>query len=258
MDTQLLKENLVEDLETLKLHTMANICVSRAEEAAEKGISYIEFLADLVSEERQHQNEKRIERMRKAAKLPYHKTLNQFDFSAQPSIDEKRIRQLSMLAFIEEHTTVSFLGPPGVGKTHLSVSLALLAIEAGYSTLFTTWSDFAETIRLAIAKNRLSKALSVYTRPRLLVIDEIGYLPVDKQTATHFFNVVSRRYERGAMILTSNKRYIDWGDIFGDQALASAILDRLLHHSVTIAINGDSYRLKEKRLAGLVEPRHQG
>ena len=126
-----------------------------------------------------------------------------------------------------------------------------MAIDAGYSTLFTTWTDLSDTVKAALGTDRLPKVMSVYTRPKLLVVDEIGYIPADHKTATQFFRIVADRYEKGAMILTSNKGYAEWGTIFGDQALASAILDRLLHHSTTISIRGESYRLKEKRKAGL-------
>lgn len=251
MDAILLRERLISDLNYLGLTTIAEIATSRAEDAAKNERSYLEFLSELIEEERESHEERRRTSRRQKARLPFHKTLEQFDFSFQPSIDEKRIRQLSTLSFIDECETIAFLGPAGVGKTHLAVGLALKAIDAGYSTYFITWSDLAESITKAIQTGGLSKLMKMYLRPKLLIVDEIGYLPVDQHIGAQFFHIVSKRYEKGSIILTSNKSYIEWGKVFGDQALAAAILDRLLHHSVTITIQGESYRLKEKRKAGL-------
>jgi len=186
------------------------------------------------------------------ARLPFVKPLETFDFDYQPSIDRKQVQMLSSCHFIEHGDNVIVLGPPGVGKTHLAVSLGLKAIEAGYRVLFTTGASLIEKLTKAHAEGRLEDKLKLYTAPRLLIIDEIGYLPIDRVGANLFFQLISRRYERGPMILTSNQSFGAWGEVFGDRVIATAILDRLLHHAVTMNIRGNSYRLKDKLKAGLV------
>ena len=146
------------------------------------------------------------------------------------------------------------LGPPGVGKTHLAVGLGLKAIEHGYRVLFTTAAVLIATLTRALAEGRLDDKLKLYTVPRLLIVDEIGYLPIDRQGANLLFQLISRRYERGPMVLTSNQSFGSWGEVFGDRVIATAILDRILHHAITLNIRGNSYRLKDKLKAGLVRP----
>ena len=191
------------------------------------------------------------------AHLPFVKTFEQFDFSFQPSIDERQIRELCSLRFIHEASNVIFLGPPGVGKTHLSVALAAAAIQSGFAAYFITAHDLATDLGKAYREGRLDRRMRIYLAPKVLVIDEVGYLPLDDLGTTIFFQLISGRYERGSILLTSNKSYGDWGSIFGDSIIATAILDRLLHHSTTINIRGESYRLKDRRRAGLVPPRGQ-
>jgi DNA replication protein DnaC len=191
------------------------------------------------------------------AHFPFVKTFEQFDFGFQPSLEDRQIRELRSLRFIHEASNVIFLGPPGVGKTHLSVALAEEAIRSGLGAYFITAHDLAADLGRAYREGRLDRRMRVYLAPKVLVIDEVGHLPLDDLGATIFFQLVSARYERGSIILTSNKSYGDWGSIFGDSIIATAILDRLLHHSTTINIRGESYRLKDRRKAGLVPPRGQ-
>src|SRR5438046_1869449 len=186
------------------------------------------------------------------AHLPYIKTFDQFDFGFQPSIDERQIRELRTLRFVHEASNVILLGPPGVGKTHLAVSLAETAIQSGNGAYFMTAHDLVTDLGRAYREGRLDRRMRVYLAPKVLIIDEMGYLPLDDLGATIFFQLVSARYERGSIILTSNKSYGDWGSIFGDPIIATAILDRLLHHSTTVNIRGESYRLKDRRRAGLL------
>jgi DNA replication protein DnaC len=188
------------------------------------------------------------------ARFPFVKPLETFDFAYQPSIDARQVQQLASCHFIEHGDNVIVPGPPGVGKTRLAVSLGLKAIAAGYRVLFTTAATLIEKLTKANAEGRLEDKLKLYTAPRLLTVDEIGYLPIHRVGANLFFQLISPRYERGPMILTSNQSFGAWGDVFGDRVFATAILDRLLHHAVTMNIRGNSYRLKEKLKAGLVRP----
>jgi DNA replication protein DnaC len=197
-------------------------------------------------------NQRRLQTAMRCARLPTVKTLDDFDFSFQPSVKRDQLESLHTLQFLERKENVVFLGPPGVGKTHLSVALGLEACRLGLRVMFTTAAALITTLGKALYENRLEERLKLLTQPKLLIIDEIGYIPIDRQGANLFFQLVSRRYERGAILLTSNQSLGAWGDVFGDAVIASAILDRLLHHATTINIKGDSYRLREKRKAGLV------
>jgi DNA replication protein DnaC len=187
------------------------------------------------------------------ARFPFVKGLDAFDFSYQPSLDKKQVQTLSTCHFIE-HGENLVLGPPGVGQTHLAVGLGLKAIERGYRVLFTTAAGLIASLTRALTEGRLEERLKLYTVPRLLIIDEIGYLPIDRAGANLFFQLISRRYERGPMILTSNQSFGSWGEVFGDRVIATAVLDRILHHAITLNIRGKSYRLKDKLKAGLVRP----
>jgi DNA replication protein DnaC len=221
-----------------------------AEEAAAQNISYLEFLDKLLQEEIMAKRDRFIRMKTRLAHLPYHKTLEQFDFSFQPSIDERRIRDLATLRFVQQQENLILLGPPGVGKTHLSVALALEAIKQGLTVYFTTAHDLVQTLQIADQNNSIKQKMRAFIKPNVLIIDEIGYRKMDETAAHFFFQIVSERYETGSIILTSNKSYGSWGEIFGDTVLATAILDRLLHHSHTINIKGESYRIKEKKKAG--------
>jgi len=221
------------------------------EQASKKEPSYADFLDGLLSCEVDARRIRYLRARLQLAHLPFVKTFDQFDFAFQPSIDERQVQELRSLRFIHEASNVVFLGPPGVGKTHLSVALAEAAIQAGFGAYFITAHDLVTDLGRAYREGRLDRRMRVYLAPKVLIIDEMGYLPLDDLGATIFFQLVSARYERGSIILTSNKSYGDWGSIFGDPIIATAILDRLLHHSTTINIRGESYRLKDRRKAGL-------
>src|SRR6202165_4540001 len=225
---------------------------SLLEQAFKKEPSYADFLDELLSCEVDARRSRYLRARLQLAHLPFLKNFDQFDFGFQPSIDERRIRELRSLRFVHEASNVVFLGPPGVGKTHLSVALAEAAIQNGFGAYFMTAHDLVNDLGRAYREGRLDRRLRVYLAPKVLIIDEMGYLPLDDLGATIFFQLVSARYERGSIILTSNKSYGEWGSIFGDPIIATAILDRLLHHSTTVNIRGESYRLKERRKAGLV------
>ena len=221
------------------------------EQASKKEPSYADFLDELLSCEVDARRSRYLRARLQLSHLPFVKNFDQFDFGFQPSIDERQIQELRSLRFIHEASNVVFLGPPGVGKTHLSVALAEAAIQSGFGAYFMTAHDLVTDLGRAYREGRLDRRLRVYLAPKVLIIDEMGYLPLDELGATIFFQLVSARYERGSIILTSNKSYGDWGSIFGDPIIATAILDRLLHHSTTINIRGESYRLKDRRKAGL-------
>lgn len=254
MTTPAQLERLGEHLRKLRLLKGAERLEAMLQHAATNELPYAEFLEQILGEEVAAKTSKNIAMRTAMARFPFVKPLETFEFSYQPSIDAKQVQQLASCHFIEHGDNVIVLGPPGVGKTHLAVSLGLKAIEAGYRVLFTTAAHLIATLTKAHAEGRLDEKLKVFTTPRLLIIDEIGYLPIDRVGANLFFQLISRRYERGPMILTSNQSFGAWGEVFGDRVIATAILDRLLHHAVTMNIRGNSYRLKDKLKAGLVRP----
>jgi DNA replication protein DnaC len=233
-----------------------------AEEAFKRNIPYLEFLDNLLAEEMLAKHERFIQTRKRLAHLPFRKTLDQFDFAFQPSINERRIRDLATLRFVEHQENLVFLGPPGVGKTHLAVALGLEAIKQRYTVYFITAHDLVQTLLTAHMQtlltahmtNTIKQKMKMFIKPDLLIIDEIGYRKMDETAAHFFFQIVSERYERGSILLASNKTFGAWGDIFGDTVLATAILDRLLHHSSTVNIKGESYRIREKKKAGFFRP----
>jgi len=239
-------------LEKMKMDYLAAQLDAVCEHAAKKDLGYREFLTQALDIEWKGRHRKGVESRLKMARFPWIKTLDQFDFTFQPSIDQKVIRQLSTLAFVDRAENVIILGPPGVGKTHLAIALGVKAAEAGHKVLFVTLESMISRLTRARMENRAERQLQQFVYPKVLIIDEMGYLPMNRQEAGMLFRLLNRRYEKASLIITSNKSFVDWGELFNDQVLATAILDRLLHHCTTINIKGESYRLKEKRKAGLL------
>ncbi|WP_419883220.1 IS21-like element helper ATPase IstB [Peribacillus sp. B-H-3] len=246
-----MKNQLEEQLENLGWQEIANQLDDLLENASRNNVSYFDFLHTLVLRETEARQGNLLSKRMKSAKLPYMKNIHDFEYTFQPSVSEQRVKETLTCRYIANGENRILLGPPGVGKTHLAISFAVEAITQGYTALFLTADEVVSECRKAESKGTLHRLVNKWSRPNLLLIDEVGYFPFDELTANIFFQVVSKRYENGAMILTSNKSFIEWGKVFGDDVLATAILDRLLHHSVTFNIKGESYRLKEKKKAGM-------
>ncbi|GHE81062.1 IS21-like element helper ATPase IstB (plasmid) [Streptomyces cellulosae] len=220
-----------------------NQYVQRADEAK---MGYLDLLDLVLSEELAVRDDRRFRNGLRLSKLPHHKTLEDYDFSFQPDLDPRKVKDLATLSFVEDKANVALLGPPGVGKTHIAVALAVAACRAGYSIYFTSLDDMVRHLKAAEDQGRLISKLTSYLRPAVLVVDEVGYQPLERTEANLVFQVISKRYEKGSIILTSNKTFGEWGQVFGDEVLATAILDRLLHHCEVLPINGNSYRLKNR------------
>ncbi len=240
-------EKLMVDLKKLRLSAMIEMLDSYVKQAASNSMSYMDFLSGLVSEEVSHKERRSVQSRIKSARFPVTKSLDDFDYAFQPSVNRKKLEELSSLRFIDNKENILFLGPPGVGKTHLAIGFGVQACESGYKVLFTTLNDMVSSLMVSMADNSFPSKLRTLVQPSLLIIDEVGYLPVSKEGANFLFHVVAKRYETGSIILTSNKSFADWGEILGDSVIASAVLDRLLHHATVFSIRGESYRLREKR-----------
>jgi len=230
-------------LTKLKLDHLEARIDAVCEQAAQQQADYKTFLSQALATEWQGRYQRGIEARLRQARFPWIKTLEQFDFDFQPSIDRRQVRELAGMSFAERAHNVVVLGPPGVGKTHLAIALGVKAVEAGYSVLFLTLESLMSRLVKAFHENRLERSLQQLVYPKVLIVDEIGYLPLSQLEASLFFRLVARRYERASMIVTSNKSFLDWGETFNDPVIATAILDRLLHYSTTLNIKGESYRL---------------
>jgi len=239
-------------LEQLGLSVAQEHLDGAAQRAAAEGWSYSHFLGYLLDGELSERHRRRVALNLKFAKFPYLKDLAGFDFAAQPSIDRRIVDELATGRYLSEGRNVVLLGPPGVGKTHLAIALGVKVAEMGHRVYFTSAMDLAHKLTKAVDSNRLHRQLNALMQPKLLIIDEVGYIGFDALQASLLFQVICNRYQRHQSIaLTSNKAFSDWGTVFSDDAImASAALDRLLHRSTVINVRGDSYRLREKKQAG--------
>ena len=247
-------EQLATDgLEQIGATTACGQLDQSAQQAAAAGWSYSHFLGRLLEPELAARRQRIIDICLNFSGLPWRKRLSDFDFSFQPSIDRTLIEELAIGRYLSEGRNVIFQGPPGVGKTHLAIALGLACAEAGHRLLFLSALDLVRRMKLAFAQNRMPHYMKMLTTPKLLIVDEVGYLGLDTQQASLLFQVICVRYEKQlSTIITSNKAFSDWGQVFaGDPIMASAALDRLLHRATVINIKGDSYRMREKRQAGL-------
>lgn len=246
-------ERVRDQLERLKLDAALASLDTVLEQGQKQERLPVQVLDELLGRELATRFERRVSTNLKLSGIPAPKTLEGFDFEAQPSVPKDVIEELATLRFLHQGENVVLLGPSGVGKSHLGVALAMKAIERGHRAYFLSLHELVTRSRVAREKNRLNVLLRVIMRADLFLLDEVGYLPLESEDATFLFEAVSRRYEaQKSIILTSNKSYGQWDEIFPDPVLATALLDRLLHHATTINIRGESYRLRNRRGAGLI------
>lgn len=240
-------ERIKENLEHLKMKNTMEILDNYLERAIKDELSIVEVLDHILAEETKSKRQRAYEKQIQMSGFPIKKGLSAFDFAFQPSIDKKQVNELATMRFLENAENIVFLGPPGVGKTHLATALGMEAAGYRFSTYYINCHSLIEQLKKAHFENRLHDKLKVLARYKLLIIDEIGYLPMDIEGANLFFQLIARRYEKTSTIFTSNKPFSQWNEVFADVTIASAILDRILHHCTVINIKGESYRLKERK-----------
>lgn len=257
-DIARLVEELDAMLNRLRLGAIREQLDGLLDEAARRQLNLREALAWFCAAEVASKEQRRLSMAMTIARFPFVRTLEGFEFEAQPSIDPGKIRDLATCRWVANGDNVVLQGPPGVGKTHLEVALGREAVARGYTVQFTTAMELLGSLVKGQQQGTLEVQLAQYSKPKLLIVDELGYLPLEPQAGHLFFQLISRRYEQGSVLISSNRPVEEWDEVFGDQVVAAAILDRLLHHSHVVTIRGDSYRLREKRRSGLFRPQASG
>jgi DNA replication protein DnaC len=237
-------------LKDFKLSGIYRNLEERLSYAREKSLSYLDFLTLLLEDEQNNRRENSYRKRYSKAKLPAQKQIEDFDFSFQPSVDKRIINDCSTCQFITARRNIVLIGNPGTGKTHLAIGIAMKALSKGYKILFTSVAQMLHQLNFGRADNSYYQKLDDYLKPDLLILDELGFKKLPGYSADDFFEIIARRYETGSLIITTNKPFDKWGDIFTDNTMASAILDRVVHHSVVIQINGPSYRAKDLKMKG--------
>jgi len=245
MSETLVLERIESNLSRLRLPRIREILQGVIKRAEDQSKSYLSFLDDLLEEEVAQKEQRRIETALKISGLPFIKSIDEFDFTFQPKLDRQKVMSLFDLTFIRENGNIIFLGPPGVGKTHLAVSLALKACQSGITIYFTNMEDLIKKLGKDHEAGRPGKGRSYY-KSSMVIVDEVGYTPINREECNLFFRFIANRYEKASTVITSNKAFSDWTELFHDPVIVTAILDRLLHHSTVINIRGNSYRLKGK------------
>jgi DNA replication protein DnaC len=258
VSAELTHARVLDALQRLRLRHVADRLDALLADGARHELTYLDFLDRVLAEEVENKQRKRVAMGIQIAHFPAAKTLDDFEFKFQPSVDAKLVRELATGRFVAHGENLLLFGPPGVGKTHLAIGLGRACVEAGHSVLFTSATALLAALTKAENEGNLADKLSFYAKPKLLVIDELGYLPFERRSANLFFQLVARRYERSSTLITTNQAVGQWGTVFGDDVIAAAILDRLLHHSHTMLITGDSYRLRQKKRSGLLGKSHDG
>ena len=237
---------LLNNFEKLKLDKIKELYPYYIEKITKENFTLTDALYELTNKEIEYRDERASQIQITVSAFPYKKEIEDFDFDYQPSINKNEILELNTMGFLERKENILFIGPSGVGKTHLAVALGITAAKKRYSVYFISCHDLITQLNKAHFENKLEQRIKHYSKYQLLIIDEIGYLPVDKQGANLFFQLIAKRYEKHSTIITTNMNFSKWGEVFSDNILANAILDRLLHHSSVININGNSYRIKDK------------
>jgi len=241
-----MNSTLFKDLRNLKLSGIAKTLEVRNEQAIREKLSYMEFLELLIEDKLANRKDNSYKKRFQKAHFPFTKTLEEYDFNFQPTLNRQEIYNLATCEFIRKKENVVFIGPPGTGKTHLSISIGIKALQQGYKVIFTTVSDMMSALFESKADNSYAQKLKYYLSSDLLILDELGFRKLNEHIVDQFYEIISQRYEKGSLIITSNKTFDEWGNIFWDSILASAILDRIVHHSHLVLIKGESFRMREQ------------
>lgn len=242
-----MNSSLFKDLRNLKLSGIAKTLEVRNEQAIKEKLSYMEFLELLIEDELANRKDNSYKKRFQKAHFPFTKTLEEYDFNFQPTLNRQEIYNLATCEFIRKKENVVFIGPPGTGKTHLSISIGIKALQQGYKVIFTTVSDMMSALFESKADNSYAQKLKYYLSSDLLILDELGFRKLNEHIVDQFYEIISQRYEKGSLIITSNKTFDEWGNIFWDSILASAILDRIVHHCHLVLIKGESFRMREQK-----------